>query len=99
MTIEIREYRTGQDEAAFARLLHASDAGWPEGFVDGLLLPPEAIREFDAALDRAGVARETYVYEGAPHSFFDRTQEQHAEASADAWRHVLDFVGANTRGA
>jgi carboxymethylenebutenolidase len=60
-------------------------------------IPPEAIREFDAALDRAGVKRETAVYDGAPHSFFDRQQEQFAEASADAWRRVRAFLSANTR--
>jgi len=32
------------------------------------------------------------VYEGAPHSFFDRSYEQFADASADAWRRVLAFV-------
>ncbi|MDP8921308.1 MAG: dienelactone hydrolase family protein [Chloroflexota bacterium] len=62
-------------------------------------IPPDAVRQFDQAMDRTGVKHETYVYDGAPHSFFDRTQEQHAEASADAWRHVLDFVRANTRSA
>jgi carboxymethylenebutenolidase len=33
------------------------------------------------------------VYEGAPHSFFDRTYEEHRVASEDAWRQILDFVG------
>ena len=32
------------------------------------------------------------TYEGAPHSFFDRRQENFADASADAWRRVLAFV-------
>lgn len=56
-------------------------------------IPPEAIRAFDAALDSAGVAHRTVVYEGAPHSFFDRRAADYADASADAWRQVLDFVG------
>jgi carboxymethylenebutenolidase len=59
-------------------------------------IPPDAIQQFDRALDGAGVAHETHVYEGAPHSFFDRTQAQHAEASADAWQRVLSFVRAHT---
>ena len=32
------------------------------------------------------------TYAGAPHSFFDRKQEQFAHASEDAWRRVLEFV-------
>jgi carboxymethylenebutenolidase len=55
-------------------------------------IPPSAVEEFDAALDRAGVARETAVYDGAPHSFFDRRQTDFADASADAWRRVRAFV-------
>ena len=32
------------------------------------------------------------TYDGAPHSFFDRKQEQFADVSADAWNRVLAFV-------
>ena len=47
---------------------------------------------FEAALTAAGIEHEIVTYPGAPHSFFDRKQEEFAEASADAWRRVLDFV-------
>ena len=47
---------------------------------------------FEAALTAAGVDHELVVYAGAPHSFFDRKQEQFADASDDAWRRTLDFV-------
>jgi carboxymethylenebutenolidase len=47
---------------------------------------------FEQALSDAGVDHELVVYEGAPHSFFDRTQEEFAAASEDAWARVLDFV-------
>ena len=40
----------------------------------------------------AGVEHEVVTYPGAPHSFFDRKQEEFAEASEDAWRRVLDFL-------
>jgi len=56
-------------------------------------IPPEVREAFDAALDAAGVEHRTVVYEGAPHSFFDRRATEYAEASADAWRQVLDFIG------
>jgi carboxymethylenebutenolidase len=47
---------------------------------------------FDAALAAAGVEHDIVTYEGAPHSFFDRKQEEYQEASDDAWRRVLGFV-------
>jgi len=53
----------------------------------------EQVRAFDQALEQAGVDHEVVVYEGAPHSFFDRTCEQHRDACDDAWRRVLSFTG------
>lgn len=47
---------------------------------------------FKEALDSAGIANEVKTYAGAPHSFFDRSFEEHAEASADAWQRILAFV-------
>jgi carboxymethylenebutenolidase len=38
------------------------------------------------------VEHELVTYPGAPHSFFDRKQEEFAEASADAWERVLSFI-------
>ena len=56
---------------------------------------PAADREaFDAGLERAGVDHEIVTYPGAPHSFFDKKQEEFAEASSDAWTRVLDFLAA-----
>jgi carboxymethylenebutenolidase len=49
---------------------------------------------FDEALTAAGVEHEIVTYGGAPHSFFDRKQENFAEASADAWQRTLDFIEA-----
>ncbi len=50
---------------------------------------------FERALREAGVEHELVVYEGAPHSFFDRKQEQFADASDDAWRRTLEFIAAH----
>jgi carboxymethylenebutenolidase len=50
---------------------------------------------FEAALKEAGVDYELVTYDGAPHSFFDRKQEEFAEASEDAWRRVLRFTGGD----
>jgi len=47
---------------------------------------------FEEALAAAGVEHEVVTYDGAPHSFFDRSYEEFADASQDAWRRVLDFL-------
>ena len=57
-------------------------------------IPVEKVHAFDAALTATGVDHEIVVYPGAPHSFFDRRCAEHADACADAWRRVLDFLGA-----
>ncbi|MGY1814457.1 dienelactone hydrolase family protein [Blastococcus sp. SYSU D00820] len=44
------------------------------------------------AMRAAGADVETAVYDGAPHSFFDRAAADWADASADAWRHVLGLL-------
>ena len=51
---------------------------------------------FEAALTGAGVEHEIVVYDGAPHSFFDRKQEQFADASDDAWLRTLAFVDSHS---
>ena len=60
---------------------------------------PEKVRDqYDKALDKAGVRHETIVYPDAPHSFFDRKAEDYADASADAWNKVLEFIRTHTMG-
>ena len=56
------------------------------------------VAAFETALAAAGVEHEVVTYDGAPHSFFDRKQEQFADVSADAWRRVLAFLDAHTPG-
>jgi carboxymethylenebutenolidase len=53
---------------------------------------PEQNRDFLEALAKAGVPHEAHVYEGAPHSFFDRSFARWQDACDDAWRRILDFV-------
>jgi carboxymethylenebutenolidase len=60
---------------------------------------PATVRDaFSAALDAAGVPHRSLVYEGAPHSFFDRKAVDFAEASAGAWAATLDFIRRHTAG-
>jgi carboxymethylenebutenolidase len=56
-------------------------------------IPTEGVHDFREVLEKAGVPNEIVVYDGAPHSFFDRSFEQHREACDDAWRRILRFVG------
>jgi carboxymethylenebutenolidase len=53
----------------------------------------EDVESFRRALDGAGVRNEIMVYEGAPHSFFDRTFAQYREECDDAWTRMLKFIG------
>jgi carboxymethylenebutenolidase len=55
----------------------------------------EHVEAFRRALDQAGVKNEITVYEGAPHSFFDRTFAQYREECDDAWTRMLKFIGDN----
>ena len=48
--------------------------------------------ELQRALEAAGVEHELVTYDGAPHSFFDRKQEEFAAASDDAWQRTLAFI-------
>jgi len=48
---------------------------------------------FATALREAGVLQESIVYDGAPHSFFDRAMADHADACEDAWFRMLRFMG------
>src|SRR4051794_11652835 len=59
-------------------------------------ITPDDVAALDEALRNAGVDHEVVTYDGAPHSFFDRKQEQFAEASEDAWRRVLGFLEQHT---
>ncbi|HTU84387.1 MAG TPA: dienelactone hydrolase family protein [Solirubrobacteraceae bacterium] len=55
-------------------------------------IPVEQVEQFDAGLTEAGLEHEIHVYPGAPHSFFDKRYEEHAEACQDAWRRMLTFL-------
>jgi len=57
-------------------------------------ITPELRDEFDAALTSAGIAHEFVVYPGAPHSFFDRSHDEHRAECDDAWRRTLTFLGS-----
>jgi carboxymethylenebutenolidase len=74
--------RAGEMDAPILGLMGGADAG----------IPVDQVRAFEQALADAGVEQEIVVYDGAPHSFFDRKQEEFADASADAWSRALAFI-------
>jgi carboxymethylenebutenolidase len=52
-------------------------------------IPQDEIDAFEANLP---VEKEIKVYAGAPHSFFDRRQEDYKAESEDAWKRILGFI-------
>jgi len=48
--------------------------------------------EFERVLQENGKEYELVEFEGAPHSFFDRKQEEFQAASDDAWNRTLAFI-------
>ncbi len=84
------EKRTALEQAGKARypvlgLFGGADQG----------IPPEQVQQLDRQLANAGVQREIVTYPGAPHSFFDRRYEEFADASADAWKRILNFIATS----
>ena len=59
------------------------------------MTPLSEFENFDRVLTDAGKPHEMYVYDGAPHSYFDRSFDQHKEACDDSWRRILAFIDTN----
>jgi len=57
-------------------------------------IPPAAVREFEAALQKARVPHEIQVYPGAAHAFFNDTRPEayNPAAAEDAWRRTLSWL-------
>ena len=78
--------RAGELDAPILALMGGADAA----------IPAEDVRAFEDALGAAGVEHEVAIYDGAPHSFFDRKFEEFADASENAWRRLLAFVARHS---
>jgi carboxymethylenebutenolidase len=59
-------------------------------------IPVSVVEEFKQKLNEAHIPNQIVIYPNAPHSFFDRRSTEFAEASAEAWRQVLDFIATYT---
>jgi carboxymethylenebutenolidase len=52
---------------------------------------PDSLAAAELLRAKGGQA-ETHVFDGAPHSFFDRSFGEHARDCEDAWRLLLAFA-------
>jgi carboxymethylenebutenolidase len=73
-------------EAPILALQGGADKGIPHG--DNV--------EFEQTLRDAGKDYQLVEFAGAPHSFFDRKQEEFQAASDEAWRRTLEFIEAHS---
>lgn len=55
-------------------------------------IEPASFDDMLANLQARGIEAERHVYDGAPHSFFDRTFAQFTDECADAWSRILAFT-------
>lgn len=58
-------------------------------------IPVEQVKELEEKLGKTGIENTIVIYEGAPHSFFDRRQETYASESADAWERIQNFIASH----
>ncbi len=58
--------------------------------------PPETVAAFADEVRAQGTEARLEVFDGMPHSFFDRTYAEHAQACERAWREMLSFVDAHS---
>ncbi|MDA2979920.1 MAG: dienelactone hydrolase family protein [Actinomycetota bacterium] len=58
-------------------------------------IPIDVDNLFSEAMTAASKQGEVVIYDGAPHSFFDRKQAEFGDDSADAWSRVQAFIAAN----
>lgn len=79
--------RIAEIDAPLLGLFGGNDPGIPQSTID----------EFDRQLTDAAKEHEFTSYDGAPHSFFDRTFEDYKEACDDAWKRVLAFVDKHSK--
>ena len=58
-------------------------------------IPADVNQAFAKAVEEKGGNNEAVIYAGAPHSFFDRSYDEHAGACDDAWSRILNFIAKN----
>ena len=79
--------RADELEAPILGLMGGADEG----------IPVSDVNAFDEALTAARVEHELVIYDGAPHSFFDRKYMEFADDSEDSWRRTIEFIERHSR--
>ncbi|GAB4109921.1 MAG: dienelactone hydrolase family protein [Roseiflexaceae bacterium] len=85
-----RAFGGGQSLLESGNLVRTPSIGLFGGADQGI--PVEQVEQFRGLLAQSGGEHRIKIYDGAPHSFFDRRYEEFAEASADAWNELLGFI-------
>jgi carboxymethylenebutenolidase len=88
--LSARPGEEGNAPADRAKTMTAPVLGLMGGADPGI--PETEVRAFERALRDAKVKNHFEVYPGAPHSFFDRTFNEHKDACDDAWRRAVAFM-------
>ena len=91
----------GAAVAFYGRPLTASDTAKLQVPVLGLYaehdhgIPLEAVRAFEAEMEKQGVPHEVHLYQGTSHAFFNDTRPHiyQAAAAQDAWQKTLAWFG------
>jgi len=61
-------------------------------------IPTEQVKEFEAALNEAGVTNDIHIYEGADHAFANPSGTRYnKEAAEDAWQKTVDFLAEHLK--
>lgn len=59
-------------------------------------IKPGDVERLAERINAEGVEAEIHVYDGAPHSFFDRSFAEHRAACDDAWERVRGFMSKHS---
>ena len=61
-------------------------------------IPPKKVKEFEAALNEAGVSNSIHIYEGAGHAFANPSGTRYVEEAAeDAWQKTTRFLSEHLK--
>lgn len=61
-------------------------------------IPPKTVKEFESALNEAGVTNSIHIYEGAGHAFANPSGTRYVkEAAEDAWQKTLKFFNEHLK--
>ncbi len=98
----LAEEDLGAGVAFYGRPLEPDQAGNVKGPIMGHFgaedggIPVEEVQAMDEAFDAANIENEIYIYEGAPHAFFNETRDSYRpEAAEEAWARTLSWFNTH----